>query len=624
MMSGTSVDSSIIPDIQWGDKLMAFTDINNLPNVVQVTKGQYRNIGRGRGQCSDLYLHSVSVSSKVLAHSVKLKEGKRAVISDQKYSLPFTYQGWFEVLSEDGKSIRGMQSVSELVRLFPSSCLVRDNIKAYVSRAESSDVTVLDGMRTVHSGEQMTLVGEMNLMVSFGKSTNKRRLLRCLDTNGDNVYFLVEQKGLFSPIAGQTNISGVHNIRGLLEKFRLPLMVRLVHGIIPSKLEKNFSGVFRLTSVYSDETAFVLPLINDGKMLPISTREQLQVVVANNLESVQDSDGFRIVEQRCSKMIASYQNSIHVLYSMPEPEVLIRGRAEASKHLMSVPGVGGSSATNLPKQEEDILFLEVEDIYHYVRDGGPVPPPRPRPPPPELTPPSVTSKQSARKSLKAFSSRVMGTVNTADDVEEGVPVTEFIESKDRGAAAAAAAAGEDWEEPIYEPLDKIQQRRRLQEDNTAELNMLVVPIDKPVENLRQVIKNSQQPNVAAVVQPPGNHHHQQQQQQQHQQQHQRDAGGEDVGAPPVPPKHYSLAETEAGLDVSDTNSSLLTGPGSQRGAAVAAVGWEGGMARAVSRHPPKLQHPPYVAVARVGGVHPSSHDDRHPLRSKQKLQGMYL
>lgn len=37
--------------------------------------------------------------------------------SHQKYSLPITYRGWFELLSEDGKAIKSISTVPELAKV---------------------------------------------------------------------------------------------------------------------------------------------------------------------------------------------------------------------------------------------------------------------------------------------------------------------------------------------------------------------------------------------------------------------------------------------------------------------------------------------------------------------------
>lgn len=500
--------SSSFSIIKWSDQPVTLKDMSSkcpVPNLIRITKGQYRTIGVAKNVHSELYLHSINNSKKVMAQSVKVKkDGKRAVISNQKYSLPITYQGWFEVMSADGKAIRAIQNIQELVRMYPHQCLVRENIKGYINR-ETGDV-VLDRMRVVHTGEQLTLVGEMFLPVGTGKNLMKRRLLRCLDEAGESVYFGLEQKGLFSPMAGHNNISGVHNIRGLFDKFRLPIMVRLVHGIIPTKLEKSFNGVFRLTSIYSDETAYVIPLKKETKMLPISTREPLKVAVADNFEELKDSEECRNHQQRCNQMIVNYQNSIHLLYSMPDPDAIAAAKEEM-KRLKIGPGADQQSVvshvTALPRVEEDYLFDEVEDIYRYVREGGEPPAPRPRPQPPQPAAASVASSKTRANGKKSIFRIFSGTKekNTGKDEppapQEDSPETSHHLSETQVIPMVNADPHHKekdldqtyWEEPIYEPLGKIRQKKQ------DDAEMLAITdeqkraiLDHPVDNLRQVLK----------------------------------------------------------------------------------------------------------------------------------------
>ena len=53
-----------------------------------------------------------------------------------KLAIPETYEGFFEILSEDGRSVRCMETVGEVARRFPDSVLVRENIKAFVSKSD--------------------------------------------------------------------------------------------------------------------------------------------------------------------------------------------------------------------------------------------------------------------------------------------------------------------------------------------------------------------------------------------------------------------------------------------------------------------------------------------------------
>ena len=561
--------------VKWSDQSVTLKDFSSkspVPNLIRITKGQYRTIGVAKNVYRELYLHSIKNSKRVMAQSVKVKkEGKKAVISNQKYSLPVTYQGWFEVMSADGKSIRAINSIQELSRLFPHKCLVRDNIKAYITR-ESGEL-LLDRMRVIHNGEQLTLVGEMNIPLGTGKNVTSRRLLRCLDDAGESVYFNMEQKGLFSPMAGHNNISGVHNIRGLLEKFRLPIMVRLVHGIIPTKLEKSFNGVFRLTSLYSDETAYIIPLRKDTKMLPISTREPLKVAVAENFEEIKELEECQNHQQRCDLMISNYLNSIHLLYSAPDPDAISAAKDEM-KRLKIGPGADQEStlpvATALKPVEEDILFEEVEDIYRYVREGGEPPAPRTRPQEKKLAHSSIASSKKSGSNGKTSLMKIFTpekdsssaksestNVKKIPEANQHVAETKLILSTGIDAQSKEKDLDQTyWEEPIYEPLDKIRQKKKDDAESLAITDAQSRAIlDHPVDNLRQVLKLQTQA-VESGVSPDDKALTVKTDSQEEifplDTDEEEEVEEEDT-PPPVPPKQFYFGEHENPLNERDTN-----------------------------------------------------------------------
>ena len=439
---------SAMQAIQWSDTNIHLKDIpvakHSLPTIVKVTKGQYRNIGVSKSVFNELYIHSIQQSQKVMAEGIKIKDNKKIVKNDQNFSLPVSYQGWFEVLSADGKAIKPIPNVKQLLKAFPNHCLVRENTKAFIESPDGD----LTGERTrvVHTGEQLKLMGDLNVPIRNGKGgTSKKRLLRCIDENGNNMYFNMDQKGLFSPIAGHGNISGVHNIRGLLEKFRFPILVRLVHGIIPTRLDKpGFAGVFRLTNIYDDETAFVCPLRKDVKMVPISTQEPLKLSVATNFPELRSMDHIRAVHDKCTSMIKSYLNSIHILINTPNslppsksvPDVQRSTSTQNGnkKQSLSPPATltmapESTGERVIPKIEEDILFEEVDDIYQYVRQGGAPPPARPRPH--EM--PHVEKKKKSKRTP---------ITHRPEPIQEQTRTPEKYHDEDY------------WEEPIYEQLDK--------------------------------------------------------------------------------------------------------------------------------------------------------------------------
>lgn len=93
---------------------------------------------------------------------------------------------------------------------------------------------------------------------------SKSRYLKCLDPKGDTLLLGMEQRGKFSILAREDNISGVHTAKNLLSK-RLPLTVRLVHGTTPRgiKSPSQFVPEMRLLSVVEEEHIFAVPLQKD-------------------------------------------------------------------------------------------------------------------------------------------------------------------------------------------------------------------------------------------------------------------------------------------------------------------------------------------------------------------------
>ncbi len=72
----------------------------------------------------------------MLAQGVKFKEGRGSSgpngtspvvvsASGPKVAIPASYPGYFEILSEDGRATKAIESVAELARRMPDSVLVR-------------------------------------------------------------------------------------------------------------------------------------------------------------------------------------------------------------------------------------------------------------------------------------------------------------------------------------------------------------------------------------------------------------------------------------------------------------------------------------------------------------------
>ena len=107
-----------------------------LPHVAIVTRGQHMALGAPNVANPSLrpyvLVNSTQKLRKVLAQPVRIRDGKRKVLSNHHVALPESFPGYFEILSEDGRPVKCLESVSELYKKFPELCLVRQACKAYI------------------------------------------------------------------------------------------------------------------------------------------------------------------------------------------------------------------------------------------------------------------------------------------------------------------------------------------------------------------------------------------------------------------------------------------------------------------------------------------------------------
>lgn len=120
-----------------------------------------------------------------------------------KVLIPETYPGYFELLSEDGRSTRCIDSVLDLSRKPNLRVLVRETFRCnHLSR-------------TIHAGEILTTLYDNG------------KYLKCKTLKDEVINLPLEAKAKFSPIAKEDSISGVHTVKNLLKK-RMPIVVRYV------------------------------------------------------------------------------------------------------------------------------------------------------------------------------------------------------------------------------------------------------------------------------------------------------------------------------------------------------------------------------------------------------------
>lgn len=373
-----------------GHYLREFVAKTRLPAVVKIIKGQYGGLGvptlPSPGLQSSALLVSAGRRHKIVAQAVKMKEGRRIVAVGPRIAIPDTYPGYFELLSEEGRAVRCIESVLELARRrVEAGCLVREPIRAISARVESDGSVTADGARSVAVGETLFPAGEVQL------GNSKGRYLRCMDSRGDTVLLGLEQKGRFSALAKEDNISGVHTAKNLLTK-RMPLTVRLVHGAPPRGLKSasQFVPELRLLSTFEEEHVFALPLQKDtGAVVALPLAAPIKLQKTRNEEQLKGMREFQRLAEKCGRLVAEVQDRSHVLDGkLGESKAL---RLSGSSHALASTKSSGyflrrSASTDSANSHSHFYsnenrvpgigaddYDEIDQIYDYVRGFAPLP-----------------------------------------------------------------------------------------------------------------------------------------------------------------------------------------------------------------------------------------------------------
>ncbi|OWF54398.1 uncharacterized protein LOC110445145 [Mizuhopecten yessoensis] len=374
----TATDMAGFPAPVWDSTHVSLKDVLmqcEIPMVAKITKGQFHNLGVSkiplRKFHQDVVVHSIKTGVKVLAHSVSRFEARdgrtsKIVALDQRLSIPLSYNGWFELLSEDGRSARPIDSVYRLAREFPSKCLVRQNLKGYMSNEDGK--LTFDKSKVIPAGEQLTLAGTVN------GPGDRVKFLRCTDSKGVVLYLSFDQQGTFTPIANPGDVSGVFMFKDIVKVFRLPLTVKLVMGVWPKVDPSKFTGYMRLDWTYTDETAFLCPLDKHSiRITPVPTEVPLKLNPVQNMEEIKESQSFKDMMTKCNKMIANYNNTIHLIVAVPDA-VKRRKSQDLANSLTKQNNTinrknNANSLMKRSKSREELLMDEMDDLYQYIREG---------------------------------------------------------------------------------------------------------------------------------------------------------------------------------------------------------------------------------------------------------------
>lgn len=373
-----------------GNYLREFVAKNRLPNVAKIIKGQYGGLGvptlPSPGLQSAALLVTAGKRKKIIAQAIKLKEGRRMVPVGPRLAIPDTYKGYFELLSEEGRAVRCIETVAELSRRkLDDGCLVREPVRVICGKSDMDGNITADGARNLPAGEVIMPCGETYL--------GKNRYLKCSDSKGDLVLLSLDQRGKFSAIAKEENISGVHTAKTLLTK-RLPITVRLVHGTPPRGLKSasHFVPEIRLLSMFEEDHVFALPLQKEGNaLLVLPLAAPLKMQRCKNEEQIKNFMEFSRLVEKCNRLLVEVVDRMYVLDGkLGDPKRLLNGPLNAPPLIKTGYFLRRSSSSDSANHHKHMRhnhiysshrdensipdeYDEIDQIYDYVRGFAPLP-----------------------------------------------------------------------------------------------------------------------------------------------------------------------------------------------------------------------------------------------------------
>ncbi|XP_053683403.1 uncharacterized protein LOC128733676 [Sabethes cyaneus] len=344
----------------------------DLPAVGKIVKGQYYNLGvptlsNPSLQSTALFLNA-GKKYQILAQPVKIKEGRKSTNVGPKVLIPETYPGFFELLSEDGRSTRCIESVLELSKRRNFRVLVRETVRCN------------HNSKSLHAGEILTTISDNG------------KYLQCKTSKDEIVSLPLEAKAKFSPIAKEDSISGVHSVSNLLQK-RMPVTVRLVHGTAPKGMKQPFIPELRLLGCVEVDRIFALPLQKDMDLISVPLNAKIKIQRAKNMDQLDHFIEFSRFLDKAQRLLVDARDRLQIIdLKLGEKDKKETAKQSANRKVTSSisgltangyvlkksnscdsnrfsPSLGGGSQNGSIADEYD----EIDQIYDYVRGLAPLP-----------------------------------------------------------------------------------------------------------------------------------------------------------------------------------------------------------------------------------------------------------
>ncbi|XP_070491395.1 uncharacterized protein sano [Chironomus tepperi] len=337
-----------------------------MPMVAKITKGQHSGVLgvpslSSPNLCNTALFLNAGKNFQIVAQPIKMKEGKKSSSVGSKIILiPDSYNGFFELLSEEGRSTKPFESVLELSR--------RRNIHEKVIVRETFVIRSNNTNKTLNAGEILTPISDDG------------KFLQCRTSKNQLISLPLDCKAKFSPLAKEKedSISGVHTVKNLLKK-RMPLIVRLIHGMPPKGLKSSFVPEFRLLGfIEVENNIFALPLQKDIELISIPLNTKLKMQCVKNISQLENFTEFKRLVERSMRHLQDVKSRLQVidlkLYDKDgnnkKESVLITESLLANGYVLKKstnPELLAETKSIQPSHVTAYEYDEIDQIYDYVR-----------------------------------------------------------------------------------------------------------------------------------------------------------------------------------------------------------------------------------------------------------------
>ena len=209
-------------------------------------------------------------------------------------------------------------------------------------------------------------------------SNRPERFFKCRTEQGDVVYISPDASGLFSPLHSSSSssssslkstsqpesldISGVFQLKQLLQSFRFPISVRLLDSYLsfdnafspaminPQDSTSLSSTKFRLLLPYTEHVVYACPLITSSSIktlptvVPIPINTEMEVQRCLNMREISQNRSYYDLVQMCAHVLGQYQtqfSQIHfplvlntdTLFTSKRKPPLFKKRSQSESHL---------------------------------------------------------------------------------------------------------------------------------------------------------------------------------------------------------------------------------------------------------------------------------------------------